>query len=385
MPWRFVIAMPAVSLPAAIEAGNTAVIPHTDVRYAEVLASHPSAPQFLGSFRTAFAQPLHPAIVVRDAAVPNITTDDLAALRNGIAASAAIQAREQRCNHHFGGMGPVYTDLFELYPVQIGADGETLVVWTGAEHGLDDPIEQFQGQPHPAYIYPESVSVEFDRELLDSFLALWKHEDEGDGERRFRRRTFRSMEFAYHALASPFRHLGSEQDHALALSLWVAAFEVLCAKKNRVSIKDVLRRISQTRWLTPGLSDTYVESAYGPRPRPPVTRAGQVYQRLYRVRNQSLHGGTIDAGLIKKHHDVPEPAGDAVDDLEAELLAAVEWNDLRVSVPALYRGVLLDFLTDAGFHSYPVEPDGWEEYGDYLEKREPYIESEQPLARRCRR
>ena len=54
MSWEFVIAMPAVSLPRAIDAGNTAVVPFADPRYQELIAAEPQVRTFLGSFRTAF-------------------------------------------------------------------------------------------------------------------------------------------------------------------------------------------------------------------------------------------------------------------------------------------------------------------------------------------
>jgi hypothetical protein len=112
-----------------------------------------------------------------------------------------------------------------------------------------------------------------------------------------------------------------------------------------------------------------------------VTRPVQAYERLYKVRNQSLHGGAISKRLIVNRW------AEAQDDvLELPALRLSEWNHLMVAVPALYRGVLLQLLTEAGFHTQPAEPPGedLDQYRDYLHARDRYQHYEKPLFGRCR-
>lgn len=371
--------MPAASLPHAVEAGNTAVVPFDDARCQELVAAQPHVRRFLESFRTAFGHQLRPSIVIRDRDAERIQTEDLAALRNMIALAAVIKARTDRCVHRFGGQGPVYADLFEVYPVNLALDAETLMVRTASEFGMDDDLERFQGQPHPGYIYPENVTPELDDILLGSLVRLWQSHPAGENQERFRRRIFRSLETAYHALASPFLNLGSTYDHALALSLWVSAFEILAGRAGNVSADHVERLISRVRWSHPALRDDIVESLRGPRPGRPVRRPVQVYERLYKVRNESLHGGTISVHLVAPRLDEQEE-----DALVISPLNAHEWNHLAVAVPALYRGVVLQLLTRTGFHTYPHEPDDLDEYGNYLEVQDDYRYCEQPLLFQCR-
>jgi hypothetical protein len=269
VPWDFIIAMPAVSLPRAVDAGNTAVVPFADARYQELIAAEPQVRAFLGSFRTAFAHQLQPAIVIRERGAERIQPDDLAALRNMIALAAVVRARTDRCVHRFGGQGSPYADLFDLYPVNLAVDARTLMVRTGSEFGMDDALERFQGQPHPAYIYPQNVVPEFDDVLLTALEALWRSRPSDEDEDRFRRRVFRSLESTYHVLASPLPNLGSQYDHALGLALWVSAFEILTDRGDRDGIERLVRAV---RWSHPELERDLVPSVRQPPHDAPVPR-----------------------------------------------------------------------------------------------------------------
>lgn len=378
MPWDFVIAMPAVSLPRALEAGNTAVVPFADARYQELIAAQPHVRMFLESFRTAFGHRLQPAIVIRDRGLERIQAEDLAALRNMIALAAVIRARTDRSVHRFGGQGPAYADLFELYPVNLAVDAKTVMVQTGAEFGMDDALERFQGQSHPAYIYPQNVTPDLDEALLKSLVALWLSHSAGEDEARFRRRVFRSLETAYHALASPFLNLGSAYDHALRLALWVSAFEVLTHRGDREGVE---RLILAVTWSRAELGRDLVPSVRQPPHDAPVTRPIQTCQRLYKVRNESLHGDAISAHFVG--HRFGEQEEDAADTLP---LRANEWNHLAVAVPALYRAVLLELLTQKGFHTHPVDPgvEDLDAYGNYIEAQLDSGHYEKPLLFRSR-
>lgn len=319
--------------------------------------------------------------MIRERGAERIQTEDLAALRNMIALAAVIRARTDRSVHRFGGHGPAYADLFELYPVNLAVDAKTVTVRTASEFGMDDDLDHFQGQPDPAYIYPQHVTPDLDEVLLRSLMALWQSQPAGKDEQRFRRRIFRSLETAYHAVAAPFLNLGSEYDHALSLSLWVSAFEILVARAGNVSASDVERLIARVRWSTPALHTDVVESPRGPRPGRPVSRPVQVYERLYKVRNESLHGGTISAHLVGNRLEKGEE-----DPLEPAPLAAHEWNHLAVAVPVLYRAVLLELLTQKGFHTHPVDPgvDDLDAYGNYIEAQLDSGQYEKPLLYRSR-
>ena len=101
MPWDFVVALPAVSLRHAVEAGHAAVVPPADPRYQVLTNTQRGVRAYLSRFKTAFGRRLEPAIVIRDTNGPIIAASDLSALRNIIAVSAVIDARARRCTERF--------------------------------------------------------------------------------------------------------------------------------------------------------------------------------------------------------------------------------------------------------------------------------------------
>jgi hypothetical protein len=379
--WDLVIAMPAVALTAPVEASNdTAIVPHTDQRYENLIGRSAGVRRYLASFRTAFGGELHPSIVIRDHHAPPLQATDLVALRNMLALAVVTDGRIRRCVHSYDD-GPSYSDLFEFYPVNVGRDGTNLIIESASEFGLASGFAGFRPQPHPAYIYPEHITPRPDLTLLSALLKLWRSSvRRGDGG-AFRRRVFRSLEMAYHALASPFRHLGSDHDRAVGASLWVTAFEVLAKPATRnVVFTDVQSLITSVPWEEKRLLET-LKPIEDRKPRPPkpgaappaalprAIRPVHVYQRLYRIRNQTLHGGTVSLHFLS--------GGQA-------------WNPLHVQVPALYRGVLLGVLASRGFHRFPPVPRrntlmAWaRRHAIVSQNYKPYEEPLFALCRRCR-
>lgn len=374
--WYFLIALPAVKLKDPVEVGSAAVVPASDPRYKRLVESDPGIKEYLACFRTAFGQALSPAIIICDKRVPAPNSQDLADFRNILALAAVTQSRTDRCNHHYGGDGPAYADLFEFHPVNLRKSGKGLIVESGTEFGSSLGIANFAGQPHPAYVFPNNVTPKFDVTLLNSLLSLWRAKPSTIAGRQYRSRVFRALELAYHALASPFRHLGSDAERALPLALWVSSFEILAHPGHQdVHFKDVEALIVKAKWYSRQAKAKRFASVEhrrppkaGKPPLPPLPRTSrpvQVYQRLYRVRNQSLHGGAVAPSLIKSKR----------------------WNHLYAQVPGLFRGVLLSVLATGGFHTYPKEPPG----GDVVEALEfafrvdrHYREYEMPLYERCK-
>jgi hypothetical protein len=339
-----VVALPAVALRAPVEAGDTAVIPYAVPRYQHLIASRSSIRSYLARFRTPFGHRLQPSIVIRDDNSPRIAREDLAALRNILAVAAVVRARTSRCVYNYGGSGRVYWDLFEFYPGNVRRTGHGLIIETAAEFGSGTSLGSFRGQPHPAYIFPENADPQLDETLLRPLLRLWRSKVRRGRGGAFRSRIFRSLEFAYYALAGLIANLRSSTDQALPFALWVAAFETLAQTgTGDVHAVDVLKMIRTSRWHDSHLTmanTAQIEYRRLPKPPkaltalPPDIRPVRVYQRLYRARNQSLHGGMASPRLLK---------GDA----------RRRETHLAVAVPALYRGVLLSALAARALHRYP--------------------------------
>ena len=369
MPWDLVTVMPAANIPYAVEAGDDAVIPPSDYRYQGIRGRTPEMARFLDSFRTMFGHALRPPMLVRRQGRGKIKADDAVALRNIVAVAAVIRERIARC-HGFSD-GPPYSDLFELSPVSLGADATTLVVQTALELGLDDDLNNLQGQPTPVYAYPENVHVALDETLLRALVRLYRTRKRT--QREFRRRVFRSLELAYYALAARFSQLRGNADVVLPAALWVSAFEMLCHRGvGNVGCGDVLNRVRAARWYSAALKTRCTAQVEYRRPRgvplpalPLDIRPVRVYQRLYRVRNKGFHGDELPREMLRGDRRRKE-------------------THLDVAVPAIYRSVLLLALAAEGLHRFPIEPKAWQRYGSFLQRvGDEYEWFEAPLVRRC--
>ena len=120
----------------------------------------------------------------------------------------------------------------------------------------------------------------------------------------------------------------------------MSAFEILTDRGDRGSVE---RLILTVTWSHRELQDDLSSSVRQPPHDAPVTRPIQTCQRLYKVRNESLHGDVISLRLIRQRHEEQEE-----DRIETRILHADEWNHLGVALPALYRAVLLELLTQRG-------------------------------------
>ena len=85
----------------------------------------------------------------------------------------------------------------------------------------------------------------------------------------------------------------TEYDVGRAVALWVSAFEILAHDGNRADFPRVLSLLGRVQWLKPSLKvqDRQVKIRKGA---PIQTNlAGVIYERLYRARNDFLHGNPI--------------------------------------------------------------------------------------------
>jgi hypothetical protein len=168
----------------------------------------------------------------------------------------------------------------------------------------------------------------------------------------------RSLEMAAHAMRAPSYGFNSDTDHGVLLSLWVAAFETLANPADRVGFREVRTAIDSVPWLDSRLRTAAVRhdrrspsarlddirrvstragstrEALGRAKRGVLlTRPAQVYSRLYRARNVTMHGEELSRGGL-------EPG------------RRPNWGYLDLLAAALYRCVLLHAAETAGHGTY---------------------------------
>ena len=342
--WDLVAAIPGVSIPESVEAGSTAAVPYNDPRYQQ-LKKNPGVRQYLDSFRNPFGVPLKPTIIIRKTATTPILGSELVGFRNAFALSALVESRVQTQQRQWL-MSARYAEFFAFYPVHLSRDGKRVFIESPVETGMHK-LSKFTGQPWPVSVNPKHIFVSFDQYLLKALLELWVYPKAKGKFRSFRTRVFRSLEMAFHGLHAPFSNLGSKTDHGLMLSLWVSAFEILARPPTRsVTFKNVSEMIRSVPWHNPKLRKT--------RYRPIDTRSKrqriqkgplldttlpvQIYGRLYRARNDYLHGNPLPTNGVEPRK-------------------RKAWRNLDTQIPVLYRSVVLHLLASHGFGKFPRKLD----------------------------
>ena len=292
--WTPEWAMPNVTLDEPIEASHAALVNSDDERLRSIARRRPAVETFLSAFRDEFGTQIWPTIaMVREDAPPGVRiAAAFGGFRDAVCVSAIVAGYGLGAKSKSGGI--IHSDAFDVYPWfpsprlegRIGAITPALV---GIHH-----VERLRPQPAPA-LGRRSLSIgEIDQPLLGAILARWKR-CFADGEYSVEdRRLFRALEMARAASKMPGGSDATEYDAGRAVALWVSAFEILAHDGNRADFGRVLSLLGRVQWLKASLKvrDRQVKIGKG---RAPIQTnlAGAIYERLYRARNDFLHGNPI--------------------------------------------------------------------------------------------
>jgi len=283
--------MPNLTLKESIEASHAALVNSDDERLRSIARRRPAVETFLSAFRDEFGTQVSPTIaMVREDAPPGVrTVTALGGFRDAVCVSAIVAGHGLGRKSKSGGI--IHSDAFDVYPWfpsprlegRIGAITPALV-------GIHD-VERLRPQPAPALGRRSLSKWEIDQPLLGAMLARWKH-CFVDGEDSVEdRRLFRALEMARAASKMPGGSDATEYDAGRAVALWVSAFEILAHDGNRTDFRRVLSLLGRVQCLKPSLKvqDRQVKIRKGEAPIQ-TNLAGVICERLYRARNDFLHG-----------------------------------------------------------------------------------------------
>ena len=141
------------------------------------------------------------------------------------------------------------------------------------------------------------------------------------------RRLFRSLEMARAASKTPGGADATVYDAGRETALWVSAFEILAHDGQRADFQRVLSLLNRVQWLSRKLKVQDRKVTYGGKVRQ-TNLAGSIYERLYKARNDFLHGNPVTIETLEL-----EKSGKQVRWFAAPLfrLALTAFLDLRFS------------------------------------------------------
>ena len=283
--WISIAVLANVQLGEAVEANYAAFVPSDDPRIQAINTTYPLHAAFLERFTDAFAQPIRPTVLLVDLSSPRGYRSDnaLASIRDILSVSIVPRARARRMQKKANN-GIYFSRTFDFFPWMISKDHECLVAFTAARGSLND-INDFSGQAAPEIDCAQMSLSDLDKPLFDALVGRWRSAYGKEDTCWSNRKLMRSLHMAYHASQLPTDQCTTIFDHGRILALWVSALEILVhpGGKGKANKEEVLELLGEGVWINEVCKD----------------KGRNVCVKMYKLRNDFLHGNPIDRDLLE--------------------------------------------------------------------------------------
>lgn len=295
MPWLVLSVLPNLDLRFAVAAHHVAIAPAADPRVAELRAAHPNFEQFMSRFRNAHGRAVSPAVMLIDADAPGSRRagEAMVGMRNALAVATVTRQTALELLYPQGHR-ILFSDPFDFYPWNLDRDFDRMISITPASIALHQ-VGDFAGQPSPGSPVHTLDRIGVDPVLLSELLAHW---DAAYGRPRpsaFDTALFRSLNMASAAMRMPATTGATIFDYGRQCGLWISAFEILAhhdAGRGRADLPAVFALLDRKRFHMRALNARRSRVTYrGQRLAVPLPH--KLYERLYRARNDFLHGNPV--------------------------------------------------------------------------------------------
>ncbi len=297
--------LPNVRLEAPIEAKHIALVQAHDERVVSYASEHPNWAELISSFTDAFGVAVAPSLIVirRDAPAHVFHMGNIGSFRDLVAMSVIPKRQAEILT--YGTKSSIYANTFDLYPWTLDKNDQYLTMSTPAVGGLHQ-VAEFHGQVAPEVARVTLSRSDLDQPLLTETLRRWERIRKGEAVGWDDRRLFRALNMAFHAARMPAGAEITKFDIGRSIALWVSAFEILVhpGGTDKTSISLVFDVLERTNWVTTQAArKAFVTTTQGVQRR--RTLASWLYQRLYRARNDFMHGNPVRWGSLREHSAAP--------------------------------------------------------------------------------
>ncbi len=293
VPWLILSILPNIDLRVEIAAEQVAIVPPTDERVVALRGEHPNLEQFLARFTSSHGRVVHPAVMLFETDAPNTkrTGEAMVGIRNALAVSTVLQQTALELLYPQGHR-ILFTDPFDFYPWNLDRDFDRMINITPASMAIHR-VDDFAGQPSPGSPVHTLQATGIDRVLFAEILAHWDAAYRQPRATPMNRALFRSLNMASAAMRMPATTAATIFDYGRQCGLWISAFEILAHfEHGRANLANVFALFDRKRFHMRRLNARRFRVRYGGQ-RLSVTLAHKLYERLYRVRNDFLHGNPV--------------------------------------------------------------------------------------------
>jgi hypothetical protein len=316
LSWLPMVVLPNIHIQCRVEANSIAIVGQQDARVKDLRKDDPAFDTYLERFTDAFGVKHRPSVVILqpEAAASYRMGRAISSFRDLLAMSVIPYKRAQvlKAQHYGTGINPLFSDAFDFYPWMVDRNREYLVLSTPALTALND-VDKFSGQLSPGI--SASVLDETDEPLLECLIKRWEQRYANDAPSWSDTALFRSLNMANQAARTPFATAGTFYDQGRLVALWVSAFEILAHPGGDKEVG-----LSQVHAV---LAGRHSSAKRNPLERSDRKLRQSIYEKLYRARNDYLHGNPVTDNRL--------------------MLPGGQWDLTQYAAP-LYRLMLTEFL-----------------------------------------
>lgn len=293
MPLLVLSILPNIDLRVGIAATHVAIVPPTDERVVALRAAHPNLDQFLGRFAGSHGRAVNPAVMVIDAGAPDSrrSGEALVGLRNALAVATVVRQTALELLYPRGHR-ILFSDPFDFYPWNLDRDFDRMMSITPASMAIHT-VDDFAGQPSPGSPVHALDRFDLDEILLNEILKHWDAAYSKVRMSAMDTALFRSLNMATAAMRMPATTGATMFDYGRQCALWISAFEILAHFEfGRANLGNVFGLLDRKRFYMRPLNTKRYRVSHQNR-RISVNLPQKLYERLYRARNDFLHGNPV--------------------------------------------------------------------------------------------
>ncbi len=330
--WSLIYIMPNLNLSKPIESDYISIVPYTDARIQDIIIKNSIAAKLLENFRTISGKKIKPsALILRNDAHSSVKNENaIKDFRNTLAISSLVSGCAKAINNK-NALEPTFSDHFDFYPVTLNKRGNGFIILTPSLWSIWSKVDKFNGKPYPHLPTFKNLKNIPDEFLFEKILKQWSYRYINPNKNSvLSRLLFRSMEVAYQALLSPYRH-SSIYEHGTYMSLWISSFEILAQKngKGKVGYKDVIKILGKYKWNINRL-DRKRYKIFEKKSNPKGNLVQKLYKELYDARCDFLHGNPVTEKRLFPFRNKDRP-------LLLHIAPIIYWTALSVYLPQLKR------------------------------------------------
>lgn len=301
MTWTPIWVLPNIELDVSVESDNFALVPFTDKRVRRMKRQYPEFRKFMMRFTDTFKNRIHPTLILRreDASDRLKTGEAAASFRDLLVASMVPYAQSRNIIYDNTGNRVAYSSYFWVYPWMIDRKYRDIIALTPTMTAVHE-ARAFKGQSSPDLFPVRVMRSDFDEPMLQELLQRWMARYNVANPAWENIALFRSLNMANQASLFPGGVDATIHDFGRIISLWISAFEILVhpggdGKANLGKVFALLERVPWIdkkcgyRWFETGINEKSVRR----------NLACWIYKKLYRCRNNFLHGNPVKISNLK--------------------------------------------------------------------------------------